>query len=152
LGYYRKDPLVCFKVEFASAANAGDELSRIMENHLRAQFGPIRREQKLWWWLPQLIVLKIGQKELSVGWHKRKFKDGEWIVFVSPSDISTLLTRLRGQKQVTDTQELMLVSRGIHALLASAAGITNIRWYFRAFRREGRKTVATPDELPWTET
>jgi hypothetical protein len=152
LDYYDKDPLVCFKVQFASATKAGDELSRIVENHLSTHFGSLRREQKLRWWFPQLVALQIGEKRLSVGWHKRKFREGEWILFVSPSEVPILWNRLRGRKPIADTRELILISRQIHALLTSVAGITNIRWYFRAFRREGRQAVATPDELPWTVT
>jgi hypothetical protein len=43
LDYYDKTPHVCFKAEFASAASAGNELSRILESRLQARFDSVRR-------------------------------------------------------------------------------------------------------------
>jgi hypothetical protein len=94
----------------------------------------------------------VGQKSVSVFLYRNRFKVGEWILTVAGGDIPSLRDYLRGQKPVVDKEELMLVSREIHALLASAAGISNIKWYFETFRRQGRSAVWTPDELPWAET
>jgi hypothetical protein len=70
-----------------------------------------------------------------------KYDDDEWILLVGP--LGT---------QMANTPEVMLVCREIHALFATVAGITAIRWYFKGFRGQSREAVATPDELPWTQT
>jgi hypothetical protein len=87
-----------------------------------------------------------------VAWYRKKFSKDGWILFVVPSEIPKSWRRLRGRISNAYTQELMLVSREIHALLASAVAVTDIRWYFKAFRSQGKNAVATPDELPWTQT
>ena len=143
-------PRAYFKVKFPPGTNSGDEVSRMIENHLRAKFGSLRRETKLWWWFPQTVELKVGQKALSVVWYRRKFTNDGWILFVVPSEIPIWWYRLRGRDPKAYIQELMLVSREIHAFLALEVVVTGIWWYFKVFRRQGKDAVATPDELPWS--
>jgi hypothetical protein len=94
----------------------------------------------------------VGQKLVSVVWHKNRFSDGEWILVVAPGDMPMPWDKFRGRNAVLRKEELMLVSRDIHALLDSATGISNVMWYFDEFRRQGGTAVRTPDELPWAET
>jgi hypothetical protein len=140
LDYYDKTPHVCFKAEFASAASAGNELSRILESRLQARFDSVRRI-RIWFWGPRLVVLPVGQESFAVIFGRSKYDDDEWILLVGP--LGT---------QMANTPEVMLVCREIHALFATVAGITAIRWYFKGFRGQSREAVATPDELPWTQT
>jgi hypothetical protein len=147
---FDKAPHVCFKAEFPSASSAREEISRILESHLRARFGRVQRGV-LWHWGPRIVNLQVGQKSVSVVWHTNRSNREEWVLTVA-GDMPSLWDHLRGRKPVVCTEELILVSRDIHALLGSVTGISNIMWYFRGFRRQGRKGVWTPDELPWAET
>jgi hypothetical protein len=133
--------IVCFKAEFSSASSAREEISRILESHLRARFGAVERGV-FWRWGPRIVNLQVERKPVSVIWHTNRFNYEEWILIVVP-DLPSLWDKFRGRKPV---------SRDIHGLLASVTGISNMMWYFDGFRRQGRKAVWTPDELPWAET
>jgi hypothetical protein len=85
-----------------------------------------------------------------VYWRASKFKGGVWILSVVPP-LPSLWTFLRGRKPAVYTDELQLISREIHSLLASVTGLSNIYWYFAEFRREGMTGVWTPDDLPWPD-
>ena len=148
---FEKAPCVCFKAEFPSAGSAREELSRILSSHLLARFGAVKRGRFLY---PrgQWIEVQLGQRAVWVGWYPRRRKVEEWIVFVGPGDLPSMWDRVRGRKRVANIEELRFVSRDIHALLGSVTGISNVMWYFSEFRREGKKGVWTPDELPWVET
>ncbi len=150
LDNYSQTPHVCFKVEFATAVSAGDELLRILESHLHARFESVRRIK---WWFPirWVFVFYVGQNKFTVLCDRSRFADNEWILLASPLDTRSLLDGLRRRKPVFSTTDLMLVFRQIHALLATVAGITRIRWYFKGFRGQSEVGVATPDELPWTQ-
>ena len=150
-GMFDKFPHVCFKAEFPSASSAREEISRILESHLRARFGAVERGVFWRWSGPRLVNFQMEQTPVSVVWHTNRFNREEWILTVVP-DLPSLWDNLRGRKPVLRTEELKLVSRDIHDLLVSVTGISNIMWYFDGFRRQGRKAVRTPDELPWAET
>jgi hypothetical protein len=146
-----KSPHACFKAEFPSAVSAKEEISRILTSHLFSRFGTVEAGLR-WPWGPRTVELRLGQRLVWVGWYKRRRRrDGEWILFVGPGDWLPLWDYLRGRTPVMSTEEFLLVARDIHALLGSLSCVSNIRWYFRRFRREGKKSVRTPDELPWTE-
>jgi hypothetical protein len=147
-----KVPHVRFKADFPSALSAKEEISGLLESHLRARFGAPERGLLWRWGGPRLVRLHVGQKLVSVVWHKNRFTDGEWILVVAPDDMPMPWDKLRGRNAVLCREELMLVSRDIHALLGSATGISNVMWYFDEFRRQGRTAVWTPEELPWSET
>lgn len=145
-----KAPHACFKAEFPSPSSAREEISRILESHLCARFGAVKRAE-FWRWGVRFLDVKVEQKWVWVAWYTNRFMDGEWILCVAP-DLPPLWDFIRGRQPVVYTEELMLISRDIHALLASVAGISNVWWYFRGFRRQRRRGVWTPDELPWAET
>jgi hypothetical protein len=145
-------PHACFKANFLSALSAKEEISGLLESHLRARFGAAERGLLWRWGAPRLVRLHVGQRLVSVVWHKNRFADGEWILVVAPGDMPMPWDKFRGRNAVLWREELMLVSRDIHALLDSATGITNVMWYFDEFRRQGGTAVRTPDELPWAET
>jgi hypothetical protein len=150
LGHFSNTPHVCFAADFASGTNAGNELTRILESHLRDRYGSVRQvgiriRGSL------LHVLHVGRKEIAVVWYGSRFKDGEWIVVVGRYDLPRPLDRLRGRQSIDYSEELKLVSRGIHALLAATPGIARIRWYFKGIFGPSGKTVLTPDELSWAE-
>lgn len=143
-------PNACFSAEFSPPLDARAEISRTLENHLCDRFGAVTRGV-FWRWprLPRIIHFRVEDKVIWVGWHPSRFKKGQWIVTVSPGETG-LWDHLRG-KHVAHTKELMLVCRDLHSLLVSMTGISNVMWYFDGFRRQGKKAVWTPDELPWSE-
>ena len=147
---YEKAPCVCFTAAFPSARSASEEISRIVSSHLFDRFGAVKRGA---FWCPRgrRIEMQFGKRSVWMVWYKSRRKDGEWILFVGPGDLPSLWDYLRGRKRVVYAEEFMVVSRDIHALLGSVTGISNVMWYFSEFRREGKKGVWTPDELPWTE-
>lgn len=148
---FEKAPCVCFNVDFPSGGSAKEELSRILSGHLLAQFGAVKRDLL---WYPregQWIEVPFGQRAVRVVWYPRRRRVGEWILNVGPGDWPSIWDRFFGRKRVANTEELKIVSRDIHGLLGSVLGIFNAMWYFDTFRREGKKGVRTPDELPWTE-
>jgi hypothetical protein len=102
-----KVPHARFKTNFPSALSANEEISGLLESHLRARFGA-----------------------------------------AAPDDMPMPWDKFRGRNAVLFREELMLVSRDIHALLDSATGISTVMWYFDDFRRQGRTSVWTPEELP----
>jgi hypothetical protein len=151
---FRNAPHACIKADFPSPLIAREEISGIFENHLRTRYGAARRGL-LWQWnlrLPRMLDVQVEGKSVLVVWHTNRFNKGEWIITMAPGDSQTLWDRLRGRKPVDYTKELTLACRDIHALLTSVKGISNIKWYFDDFRRQGRNAVWTPDELPWAET
>jgi hypothetical protein len=141
---------VAFKAEFGSAKDTSNELLRILEGHLSARFGSLQRSRS-WFWGPRVLVLQVGQKSITVVWNRKRSKDGEWILLVGGSDMPRPLDRVRGREPANYAEEIILVSRGIHTLLAATPGITRIRWYFKGIIGPSGKAVWTPDELPWTE-
>jgi hypothetical protein len=149
-GMYDKFPHVCFKAEFPSASSAREEMSRILESHLCVQFGAVERGVLLRWG-PRIVNLQVEQKPMSVIWHPNRFNREEWILTVVP-DLSSLWDEFRRRKSELCTEQLKLVCRDIHGLLASVTGISDMRWYFDGFPRQGSEAVWTPDELPWAET
>lgn len=145
VAWFRKVPHACFKAEFPPPLSALEEISQILERHLCARFGIVKRAP-LWRWGHRLVDVKVEQRLVWVAWHRNRFKNGEWILFVAPDPLRNLL---RTRQPVEYKAELMLVSLDIHALLSSVPGISNVWWYFGGFRRQRRKGVWTPDELPW---
>ena len=145
-----KAPHACFTAEFPPPWIAREEISRVLENHLCARFGAVRRGV-FWRWplrLPRMLNFHVEKQSVFVSWHTNRFKKGRWILVVAPGD-SPLWARAR--KPSAHSKELMLACSDIHAVLISATGISNIMWYFDKFRLQGRKAVWTPDELPWLE-
>ena len=145
-----KAPHACFKAEFPPAVSAKEEISRILGDHLSSRFGAVEAGLR-WPWALRTVQFRLDQKLIWVGWYRNRRKEAEWILFVGPGDWFPIWDDLRGRKPVVYTEEFWLVSRDIHALLESVSWASNIYWYFRRFRREGKKSVRTPEELPWTE-
>jgi hypothetical protein len=98
-----------------------------------------------------MLDFHVEEKSGLVSWHTNRFKKGQWILIVTPGDLP-LWDHVRARKPTAHTKEPMLACRDIHALLTSVTDISNIMWYFDEFRRQGKKAVWTPDELPWLET
>jgi len=146
-----KAPHVCFKEEFPSSSKAKQEIAGDLEKHLRARFASVK-DISLPLVGPRIIDLQLGQKTVSLVWHKSRFKDGGWILIVAPGEIPSPWDLLRGRGTELCMGEVKLVSREIHALLTSVSGISDVMWYFERFREQGKKAVWTPDELPWTES
>lgn len=144
-----KAPHACFKANFPSVLSAKEEISRVLTRHLSSRFGAV--EAGLRWPTLRTVQFRLDKKLIWVGWYRNRRKDGEWILFVGPGDWVPIWDDLWRQKPVIYTEEFLLVSRDIHALLGSVSWASNIYWYFRGFRRQGKKSVRTPDELPWTE-
>ena len=142
-----KIPHVCFKVAFTSEGNLGDELSRILEEHLSLQFDSVevmkKRVLPVW-----AIALKVNQIVFTLCFTRSRYENGEWILFVRALDAPTLLGRLHRFEQTTCTSELMLISQNIHSMLVGISGISAIRWYFED-KRVQSQAVDTPDRLPW---
>lgn len=140
-------PHVCFKVELAPSAAAGEEVPRLLERHFRDRFESVR-VIKTGFLAPLAVELRAGAKTFLAVLGKSKYGAGEWILIVGPPRGPGLLDRLLGRKPTSEVPELVLTCRQIHGMLTAIAGITAVRWYF-----EGRNTqseaVATADELPW---
>jgi hypothetical protein len=98
-----------------------------------------------------MLDFHVEEKSVLVSWHTNRFKKEQWILVVAPGDFP-LWDHVRARKPIAHTKELMLACRDIHALLTSVTCTSNIMWYFDEFRRQGKKAVWTPDELPWLET
>jgi hypothetical protein len=145
-------PNACFSAQFPPPLDAREQISRILEDYLCARFGAVTRGV-LWRWprLPRIINFRVLDESIWVGWHPNRFKKGQWILTVASGDTG-LWDHLWGRKNVAYTQELIQVCRDIHSLLVSVTGISGMMWYFDGFRRQGRKAVLTPDDLPWSTT
>jgi hypothetical protein len=83
----------------------------------------------------------VLQDSFSANVGRSKYGNDERILLIGPLDT-----------QANNSRELLLVCREIHVLLGTIGGITAIRWYFEGLRSQSKEAVATPDELPWTQT
>jgi len=54
--------------------------------------------------LPHIVEVPAGQIYFTVGWQRRKSKDDEWILSVSPSDLPNPFDRLRGKSSIAATR------------------------------------------------
>jgi hypothetical protein len=80
-----KVPHARFKANFPSAFSTKEEISALLESHFRARFGATERGLLWRWGGPRLVRFHVGQKSVSVVWHKSRFEDGEWILVVAPT-------------------------------------------------------------------
>jgi hypothetical protein len=118
-------------------ASAKAELSKILEQRFVDRFNSMKKV-KLWLSAPRPVLVRVKQRSFLVGLKKSRFSKDEWIVQVGPMD-----------SPPGYSDELLLICREIHTLLAAKAGISAMRWYFEGFHSRS-EAVATPDQLPWT--
>jgi hypothetical protein len=118
-------------------ANTKAELSQILQQRFVDRFNSVKKV-KMWLLAPWAVLVRVKQQSFLIGLKKSKFSKDEWIVQVGPMDTPPGYS-----------DELLLICREIHTLLAAKEGISAIRWYFEGFHNQS-KAVATPDQLPWT--
>jgi hypothetical protein len=136
---YSKTPHMCFKAKFPPNVNGSKQISQAIERRFQVQFNS-GRTIKTWFLVRHAISVRVGQKSFLVNVVKSNYDSEEWIIQVTPNDTP-----------VGYSPELLQICGEIHALFAADATNSAIRWYFEGFRSQSH-SVATPDELPWTQT
>lgn len=145
----QKVPRVWFRAELSSVRGARRELSRMLERHLSARFGPVRS-----CWLPFLsisqLMLNVDGNDFLVALAQEKRTvpgTGPWLLTINPLDYPVPKRSLPKEREKTYSKGLMLISDEIEVLLANTPTVTRHRWFFEGLG--GKPGVKTPAELPW---
>ena len=141
----KRSPHACFKVAPDSKINDGDELMSVLERDLSARFDSVRVIERRFLLRVRTISLKAGRKSFLVSLVRNRFDNDEWVLGVDQT-YESLVGYFMDRKLNAKSSELRMICHDIHVLLASAPGISAIRWYFEGRRTQG-SAVATPDEL-----
>jgi len=145
---YKRIPHACFRFELPVPVIVRDEIAGILERGLRGRFDSVD-VWKIWFIAQWFAVVRLGQKSFTVLFRKSRYKDDEWVLLVGPLDVPGIMDRLRGRPPGDAAPELIRICRETHNALATANGVSAIRWYFEGFGSQS-VAVATPDDLPWT--
>jgi hypothetical protein len=142
------NPNVCFKAKFLSPRSPEKELVDVVENRLRARFGPIK---KVW---PVFSAtwggkVRVDERTLLVILGRSRWDRDEWVLMVGA--IYDSVGRFRRSKRIRPVQQLKNICLEIHSILTQIPDISDVRWYFQVSRRRSN-VVARPDQLPWVQS
>jgi hypothetical protein len=137
-----------FKGVSSSSQGAREELAQLLKRNLHERFVSVevlRIHRKFYF-----TAVLAGQEPFGVNLRANVYKDGEFIVGITPLAGWNLWTWLRGKLPADSLPGLMLLCGEINALFGATPQIALVRWYVEGpFRLS--KGFATPTALPWNE-
>ena len=144
-------PRVWFTLELSPARRVRKDLSRTLERHLTARFGPVRSFRLPILPVSQLLLKADGNDfVVALAHEKRRIRgDGPWLLTINPLDYPVPKRNLPKDEERKYSKGLKLVSDEVAVLLANTPSVTRQRWFFDGWG--GKPGVRTPAELPWSE-
>jgi len=137
-------PRAAFALQLTPTIGARRRFARLLQRHLRKQFGATLVVQPLVLGLlyrASALTFQVQGKEISVTlWRNRS---------ALPEHKHNWRLRIDSVER-SATMELMVASDHVHAFLASTSGIAALRWYFEGWDPKV-PGVASPRELPWRQ-
>jgi hypothetical protein len=142
-------PRVWFRLEPSSMRGVRRELSRMLERHLSARFGPVRSFGLPLVPVSQLMLSADGKEFLVALAQEKRGGEGDrpWLLTINPFDYPVPKRNLPKGEEKKYTKGLMAISDEIAVLLSNTPAVTRQRWFFEDWG--GKPGVGTPTELPW---
>ena len=150
----RANPTVLFKVDFpGQKKSSGRHLRQLLETRFRERFEATEKR------FPDILLwtraITVCDRKIFLG--LRRVRGARDSLFRRGTDEWKLMIAAfrPGGTHNDNAQPITLykkVCSEIDSILKQTPGISNVRWYFTVGTHARAEVVATPSELPWTES